>query len=194
MKTIDNIQLIQKIARGDREAFKIFYEKYADRLYGFIFHRLRQDKKAAEDVIQETMIEVVNASLTFRGEAKIFSWLCGIAKHKIADHYRSLRRRELLEAKLQRLGLPQESLDPEYWAIKALTEMRRKKQVYRALWELPYRYQEVLKLKYFEELSVKQIARKLDLSFKAAESTLSRARKAFREAYVALEANSFSSS
>jgi RNA polymerase sigma-70 factor (TIGR02943 family) len=62
-------------------------EKHGDILFRFALARLR-DAEAAEDVVQETFLAAMRARSEFAGKSSERSWLVGILKHKIADHYR----------------------------------------------------------------------------------------------------------
>jgi RNA polymerase sigma-70 factor (ECF subfamily) len=56
-----------------------------------------RDRPAAEDLVQETFLAALSARGTFSGDASEGTWLVGILKHKIADHYRRQAREAPLE-------------------------------------------------------------------------------------------------
>ena len=62
-------------------------DEHGDRLYRFAFTRLR-DASLAEDVVQETLLSAIQAVGSYTGMASERTWLIGILKHKIIDHYR----------------------------------------------------------------------------------------------------------
>ena len=66
-------------------------QNYGDDLYRYALTRLR-DKSAAEDVVQETLLAALKAKQNFRGDSAVKTWLVGIMKHKIVDHYRKTGR------------------------------------------------------------------------------------------------------
>jgi RNA polymerase sigma-70 factor, ECF subfamily len=71
---------------------------HGDALYGFAFMRLR-DREAAEDVVQETLLAAWRSRANFAADSSERTWLIGILKHKLADHWRRSARQ------------PSESLD-----------------------------------------------------------------------------------
>jgi RNA polymerase sigma-70 factor (ECF subfamily) len=71
-------------------------EDHGDYLYGFAMFRLH-DQHAAEDAVQETLLAALRARDSFRGQGSERTWLVGILKHKIMDHFRFAGRWELLE-------------------------------------------------------------------------------------------------
>lgn len=62
-------------------------DEHGDCLYRFAFMRLR-DPSLAEDVVQETLLSAIQAVKSYTGTASERTWLIGILKHKIIDHYR----------------------------------------------------------------------------------------------------------
>jgi len=70
--------------------------QYGDYLFRYAMLRLR-DRSAAEDLVQETFLAALKSRGSFSGGSSEATWLVGILKHKIADHY----RHQALEAPLE---------------------------------------------------------------------------------------------
>ena len=183
--------LVKRLLAGDERAFEEFFEAYFPRLYRFALVRTRHDAMAAEEIVQATLTQVVRKLATYRGEAALFSWLCTFCRHEISAHYRRLNTQPQSVALVE--DLPEvraalESLmaaggsDPE--SDLQRKELGRLVQV--ALDQLHPRYGDALEWKYIQGFSVKEIASFMDVTPKAAESILSRAREAFRDAFSAL--------
>jgi RNA polymerase sigma-70 factor (ECF subfamily) len=183
--------IVVKILAGDEEAFEAFFNEYFSRLYRFAMARLGNNEDAAEEVVQVTLCKVVDKLETYRGEAALFSWLCTICRHEISSYYRrhSHRPREIglveeipeVRAALESLAAVENDIEGDLLR-KELSHL-----VQVTLDYLPTRYGDALEWKYIEGLSVKQIASRLQVSAKAAESLLSRARGAFRDGFGDLE-------
>jgi RNA polymerase sigma-70 factor (ECF subfamily) len=172
----------------DERAFREFFEGQFPRLHNFAFRRLGGREDATEEVVQAVLARAVQKLDTFRGESTLTTWLCAMCRREIADWNRERRRRGTREV----YGIqedvrvtaenresaggenPEESVvrDEEAARIRAVLD------------GLPESYGEVLEWKYIEGLSVKEIALRLGGSPKAAESTLTRARVAFRAAFA----------
>jgi RNA polymerase sigma-70 factor (ECF subfamily) len=176
---------------GEEAAFDRFFEEHFSRLYRFALARLNQDADAAEDVVQVTLCKAVTGLKGYRFESALFTWLCAICRHEIAAYYERHGRRpepiSLVEdspevrAALDSLAASQ-GLDPE-------SQMQRQdvaRLVQVTLDALPSSYGDVLEWKYVHGLSVKDIAARLNLGMKAAESLLTRAREAFRGGFSAV--------
>ena len=67
-------------------------DAYADVLYRYAFSRVRQ-QHLAEDLVQDTLLAALQGQRTFRGDSQEQTWLIGILRHKVLDHFRSARTR-----------------------------------------------------------------------------------------------------
>ena len=63
-------------------------DRYGDYLFRYAMLRLR-DRPTAEDLVQETFLAALKARVSFSGKSSESTWLVGILKHKIADHFRN---------------------------------------------------------------------------------------------------------
>lgn len=78
-------------SRSDPEAFGLLYDRYCDRIYGYVYRRLR-DREAAEDVTAEIFIKALKAIDSYRPEIAPFAaWLYRIAGNAVIDHVRARR-------------------------------------------------------------------------------------------------------
>jgi len=176
---------------GDERAFTEFFDGYFPGLFRFARARMDRDDDAAEEVVQATLCAAISKLSTYRGEAALFTWLCTFCRHEISAYYRRTQRDHaavrLVEddpdvaAALEALSAASDA-GPE--AMVRRDETAR--LVHVLLDRLPPRYATVLEWKYIDGLSVKEIAERIDLSAKAAESLLTRAREAFREGFSIL--------
>lgn len=178
-------QLVKKLIAGNEEAFVAFFNDYFPRLYRFAVTRLKNDEEEIKDIIQTTLTNAIRSMDTYRGEAALFSWLCQICRNEINGHLRRKNRDEVIVAEdgselrgiLETLAAP-EVYEPGYNSEKE--EIKRMVQV--ILDYLPPKYGNALEWKYIEGCSVNEIAEKLLVTPLAAQSILSRARVAFRDA------------
>jgi RNA polymerase sigma-70 factor (ECF subfamily) len=151
---------------------------------------LNRDEDAAEEVAQATLSKAITKLETYRGEAALFTWLCTFCRHEISAYYRRNRMTALqvdlvedapeVRAALESLG------DGSEGPAGALDRAEVARLVQVALDRLPPHYGNALEWKYLEGISVKEIAGRLETSPKAAESLLTRARAAFRDAFTSL--------
>lgn len=179
-------ELVKKLLSGDEAAFDRFVGDYYPRLYRFAFRRLKGNTSLALDVVQSTFQKVIPRLGSWRAEASLFSWMCGFCRFEIAAVWRGDKETvpeddPAVRAALDSLTALEDSPEREYQR----KELGRVVRV--ALDHLPRHYADALEWKYIGELSVKEIAERLRTTPKAAESLLTRARQAFRDAFAELE-------
>lgn len=178
--------LAQRIIDGDEEALRIFFDRYADPLFAFIFHHLDSTKQEAEEVWQTTLMAAISSIPAYRRESQLFTWLCAIARHKIADHRRRSGNHADVFSDLPAHRLA-DTLASTPIPDEILTQRATRVRVITALAALPGDYRFALLERYVHERSVTEISNLLGRSYKATESLLSRARTALRTALISLE-------
>jgi len=154
---------------------------YQGKLLNFVRQRVA-DEDEAKEILEETLVTAWEARGSFSGRSAYFTWLCGIARHEIADFYRKKRLKNLLFSHLPWLeDLATQALGPE----QELLKKELSGQVKATLGNLDQKYRQVLRLKYYQGLTVLEIAQKLHETVKTVESRLFRARQAFAKTFAA---------
>ena len=147
--------------------------------------RLEGNRDDVCEVVQQTYCRAFEQLAGYRGEASIFGWMCQICRNAIVDLGRQRQRLvtstadsdATIESLLEALSAPIED-EPEAQVVR----MDLVRLVQSTLDCLPVHYGDVLEWKYVDGLATQEIAQRLDIGAKAAESLLGRARGAFREA------------
>lgn len=179
--------LASRVAAGDQDAFDAFFREYFPRLYRFILSRVDNNPELAEEIVQRTMCIVVRKMGSYRGEALLFTWLCQICRNET----RSVFRKRKLE---MRDDIPIEDHPGVQAALESVMSddyhpeaARRREEISHfvkvTLEHLPAKYSTALEMKYVQGNSVAEIATRLGIGEKAAESVLTRARAAFKECF-----------
>ena len=164
------------VRAGDEAAWRMLYDESFAGLYAFVLWRCAGLRDAADEVVQETWLTAVRRVGRFDPARGCFAdWLCGIAANVLRNYF----RRERVRRNSGRLRDPaRPSIDGE-----------RAERVAVALAALPERYEAVLRAKYLDGQTVAAIAAAAGETPKAVESLLTRARQAFRGAFLALSRN-----
>jgi RNA polymerase sigma-70 factor (ECF subfamily) len=162
--------LLAAAAGGDAAAVRTFLDDVGPSVYGFVFARVGGDEAAAEDLVQETLVEAIRSAHTFRGESALRTWVCAIARRRLARHYEAERRQAVAESGLTLLGAWQ-GTD---------TDLERRDEIVRALGRLPVLHRQVLVRKYLDDWSVADIAAELARTAVQIQSLLQRARDGLR--------------
>ena len=180
--------LAARMVRGDEAAFGEFFESHFPALFRFAMPRVGNDATVAEEVVQAAMCRSVRKLGSYRGEAALLTWLCTFCRHEISAYFEKQSRVppvvELLDD-IPEVRAALESLGAADRPEAALRRNETSRIVQIVLDSLPGHYGDSLEWKYIDGLSVAEIAERLGVGVKAAESTLTRARAAFRDAFTA---------
>ncbi len=173
-------ELATRVVRGEAGAAEALFDRVFEPLYRQVCARLGGDHHAAQDIVSTSLLAGLRALSGFRGEATLTSWFFTIASRKTVD----LKRRRAVRivaggnGELEALVGPADSGS----SLDSLADAETRLLVQEALGSLPDRHQDVLRWKYFDDSSLAQVARRLQVSPKAAERRLARARVALAAA------------
>lgn len=159
---------MEAIRGGDHEAFGLLYERYATRLYSYLIRHLG-DRAAAEDLLQEVFLEVLESRSFELRPGRFGGWLFTVAKNRVLGRARDGQRRT------ERLG----ALSAE--TAQAPAPSAEHRDVLRALARLSPPQQDVLLLKAVGGFSYREIAEIQSVPEGTAKSRLHLAIKALRE-------------
>lgn len=167
---MNDVWLIRRSKRGDREAFGVLIDKYRAPVYRLV-RGILADPTESEDVTQEIFLKAFANLAKFRGESGFFTWLYRIA---VNESLRTRKRRRLVTTD----ALPEAEAPP-------LEEPAEKgpnlATLQRMLGKLPGEFRTIVVLRDLEGLSYKAIADTLEVPIGTVESRLFRARRELRE-------------
>jgi len=150
--------------------------KYQKSLMAFIRKKVG-DEDVVEELTQDILMAAYKALHTFNGKSSEFSFICGIAKHKITDYYRKKKLKTVLFSVNPIIEeIAEDAITPERDVLK--NEL--KEEIKKTMTELREDYEKILRLKYIDNWKSSQIAKLMKISVKAVESRLIRARKKFQ--------------
>jgi RNA polymerase sigma-70 factor (ECF subfamily) len=177
---------------GDQRAFAELIRRYQQELFAFLA-RFVSDSAAADDLFQETFIQVHRNAKSFDPERKFRPWLFTIAANKARDHLRSAGRRAAQS--LDNVAGQGKSGDGDAPAFvdlmdsglapppRELAQAEDAAAVQRVLAELPAHYREVLVMSYFHQFAYREMADMLRIPLGTVKSRLHAALAAFAKAY-----------
>lgn len=164
---------------ADETAFRAWYDRSLPAVYRYLFHRCGRNPDVAEELTQLAFVEAVRGRKRFRGDADATTWVMGIARHKLVDHF---RRNQRDTRRLAALSVMELDTGLEASSASAMPD-----EIDDALTALPALQRAVLVLHYMDQLSVREVARSIGKSESATASLLARGRDAFRQAYAETE-------
>ena len=158
MNTTD-ATIIEKMRTHPNEGMRMLMDEYQERLYWHI-RRLVVYEADAEDMLQEVFIKIYQKFDTFKGDSSLFSWIYRLATNATLSFLRKKKEQSLSldKAKLQKADSFFEYGDREAVALQE------------AIHNLPPKQQTVFNLRYYDEMSFKQIAEITDSTESSAKA------------------------
>ncbi|AZI70192.1 RNA polymerase sigma factor [Cloacibacterium normanense] len=190
METHTDSLLISRYQKGDENALSILISRHQKELFSFIFYKL-MDEELANDVFQDTFMKII-VSLKegrYNDDGKFILWAKRISHNLIIDHYR---------LKSKHIKVSETTYENEEFSIfdllketeENIEERLITNQIYDDLMKmlvfLPENQQEVIKLRFFDGLSFKEIAEQTNTSI---NTTLGRVRYALINMRKIMEEN-----
>lgn len=184
-------QLLERHLSGEAEAFGSLVRRYQSELYGFLV-RFTGDRTLAEDVFQETFLQVHQSAATFDTTRRFRPWLYTVASNKARDALRKKRRHPTapLDAPLSSDGngksatyadlMPSEIPSPDEISVNRETRQAVKDMVH----DLPESLRDVLMMSYFQALPQKDIAEALGIPVGTVKSRLHAAVRTFADKWT----------
>jgi RNA polymerase sigma-70 factor, ECF subfamily len=164
----DDLALVRRVRAGDQDAARLLFDRYYDRIYNYVHARLGRVADA-EDVAIEAMTRTLTRLNTFQDQGIAFSaWIYRIAHNATIDHYR--RHGKTQTVPLDEAQLPQGD-DPSELALDRL----RNENLREAIRTLTEEQQQVLILRFFQDLSAVQVAEVVGKSVGAVQALQHRA-------------------
>src|SRR5438034_6752903 len=135
---------------ADQAEFRVWYELALPRVYGYLLARCGGDPDLAEELTQQTFVEGIRQRRSFDGRSDAVTWLCGIGRHKLVDHYRRSGR----EGQRQlRIVSEQSAAQSDAWSQHEL-----RSGVVAALAQLPGEQRVVMVLRSLAQMRVRELA------------------------------------
>jgi len=151
-----------------------FFDEFYPKVFRFVASATGAPAADVDDLVQETLLHAWRNRAQFQGHAALLTWVLSIARNRTRMRLRSLRKRPELQAGLR-------AMDREEIPDDLVRSDETAGTVRRALDTLDDLHSDVLIKRYFDGLTVRQIAEALGESEKAVESRLHRAKQALRE-------------
>ncbi|MBT7895536.1 MAG: sigma-70 family RNA polymerase sigma factor [Flavobacteriales bacterium] len=168
LSNLSDQELVKEYINGDNFSFEILLHRHKNRVFAFIMSKIK-NKDISEDIFQDTYVKVVNSLQKgkYNEEGKFLPWVMRISHNLVIDHFRKQKKMHMIRSnsdfdifdviKDNEINIDEKLIkDQVYYDLKSLIEL------------LPTDQKEVLKMRYFEELSFKKIAQTIDVSINTA--------------------------
>jgi RNA polymerase sigma-70 factor (ECF subfamily) len=175
----EDTNLLKLIESGDRNAFSTLYLKYQPRFLKYCTRVLQNDVALAADIVDEAMIEIWKSAGNFAGKSLPSTWMYSIMRFRLIGYLRK-NKEILLDDDSAAINMEDTALRPD----EELELNQTNSSLVKQLGQLSDKHREVLELVYFKELSVKEVARTLDISEGTVKTRMFYARKHLKEILV----------
>lgn len=166
---MEDVELINRCKRGEKAAFSELIAKYHPYVHKYLL-KASEDPNLAEDLVQESFIKIIRSMDQFdpHGTARFSTYLIAVARNCLIDHYRRERKRAadvpLEEAfAIEAEGKPLQEL---------VGDKLQQQEILEWMEQLPREQRIVIRMKYFEDLTLKEIGAILLLEPKTIKSRI----------------------
>src|SRR5690606_11734933 len=173
MTTDQEASIINQIIGGDTQAFSVLVNVYKELVFTLAI-RMLKNREEAEEVSQDTFIKIYKALPKFKGDSKFSTWVYKVAYNTCLDSIKKNKNRynevtidSFSEHQLKAVGN----------VLDALEEKEQQKTIQECLQQLASKDSFLLTLFYFEELSLEEISKVVNMEANTVKVNIHRARK-----------------
>lgn len=165
-------RVIKACQQGDREAFRLLFEAYKDKVFSIAVYSCGGDKASAGDITQQIFLKLMTSISQFRGESQFTTWLYRLVANACIDEQRKRKRfLPFSDASAPKAAIPVPAPERHYAKVELAESVKL------AISELKPKFRLPILLKYVEELSYEEMAIVLGCSKGTVASRLNRGHK-----------------
>jgi RNA polymerase sigma-70 factor (ECF subfamily) len=173
MTTIDDQKLIEAIQNGDTKAYSQLVNRYKDLVYTLAI-RMMRNREEAEEVAQDTFIKVFKSLDKFKGDSKFSTWIYKVTYNTCLDRIKK-NKKHLNDAAIDEFTF--NKLDTIDNALDNMINEEKRVLIKNCINKLPEDSSALLTLFYFEDLSLVEISKIINIEANTVKVKLFRARK-----------------
>jgi RNA polymerase sigma-70 factor (ECF subfamily) len=161
--------LLNRFKSGDNNSFKLLFLKYKSRIFNYINYKV-SDVDTSNDILQETFIKVfkILGRGTYNEQGKFLPWVLRISHNLVMDHFRKEKRSKIIYEKDMYQSFVNIKSNENLDSKNVISDKTLSKTLNEMIDNLPDSQKEIVKLRFFENLSFKDIAKKNDISINTA--------------------------
>ncbi len=173
-ENVEELELLHRISRYDRDAVTLLYTRYHGRLFKFVY-RLTHSHSIADEVVNDVMLIVWRKAADFRGESRVSTWILGIA-YRVSMRRLGRRRRRLTR---------QKELTTEVAEVTSSLELEN--WIHSGLEALPAAQRVTVVLVFYLGLSYEEVANVMSCPTNTVKTRMFHARKKLRDRLRSLD-------
>jgi len=165
---LSDSELVALYLKGDSKSFEALIQKHKNKIYAFILSKIR-NRDLAEDIFQDTFIKVINSLQKgkYNEEGKFLPWVMRIANNLVIDYFRKSKKMRTI-APTDDFDIFDILQDGEKNIEDNLVNNQIHKDLRKLIEHLPENQKEVLKMRYYAELTFKEISESTGVSINTA--------------------------
>ena len=180
LHSLSDQELLAGLREGSRLHFDELYSRYFQRIYSFVYTRIRNHPDA-EEIVQETFTAVFCSFESYRGTSSLVSWIYGIARNTLNNRLRRMKvegeRLDALRPDVLRPSSTLQGCDPEeHLRMRRFSEALNERLEVVAEWQI-----EIFFMRHMENLNIQEISARTGRSSDAIRSSLYRLKRLFFE-------------
>lgn len=179
--------LVNKYIAGDENSLALLIERHQSKIYGYIYSKV-SDRDLTEDIFQETFFKVIHTLKSkkyYNEEGKFLSWVLRIANNLIVDKFRN-DKKMFMKRDTDEFSIFSTITDNSPNIEKELIKNQVDIDLKKIIQELPQDQKEVLMMRYYSDMSFKEIA---DITGVSVNTTLGRMRYAITNLRKVIDKN-----
>jgi len=181
VKEISDNDLVEIIRKKDQEKYSEIVDRYQKKLFIYIY-RLIGNKEEAEDLLQDVFVKAYKNLNSYDISRKFSSWIYRIAHNEAVNHIKRKSLKKFIS--WETIVSTKDKLDSsseEEGADKVWLKKEASREVEKTINELPFKYKQVLTLRYYSERSYEEIAEILGKPVNTVGTLINRAKKKLAE-------------
>lgn len=165
----DDYDLIKQYLGGQSSSLEILINRHKNKVYSYIFMVVK-NRELAEDIFQDTFIKVVRSlhTGTYKEEGRFVSWVMRIAHNLIIDYYRKEKHLKIISSDDSEVPLLNSSKFSDLTIEESLVNFQIHSDVKKLVEQLPEEQKEVIMLRFYFDMSFKEIAEQTQVSINTA--------------------------
>lgn len=166
---VSDFDLVNRFVDGDKSAMQVLVNRHRNKVYTYIYLTVK-NQQLAEDIFQDTFIKVIKSLLLnkYQDNGKFVSWVMRIAHNLVIDHFRHQKQLNVVSTDkyesdlLNRKDLVDGTIEDGMVYDQVMVEVRQLVHL------LPQEQREVVMMRYFSDMSFKEIADQTEVSINTA--------------------------
>jgi RNA polymerase sigma-70 factor (ECF subfamily) len=169
INAISDYKLVSRYLQGDHLSLEKLINRYKNRVFAYIVVYVK-DKQLADDIFQDTFVKAINTmkSGSYKEEGKFIQWVMRIAHNLIIDHFRRIKRVPVFENRNDEFDIFDMISETDPSIEEKIIIQQIHKDVRKLIEYLPSEQKEVLEMRYYANMSFKDIAESTDVSINTA--------------------------